>query len=109
MHMGAKNVSARRRPTRGPPYHASQVLALSGLSHVPNRRIPNAALRYHTRMSINLVRTPLFEGLNPEQLGDIAGRMRVRHFAPGEVICRAGEPGNSLFLIQRGLAQVLVP
>lgn len=66
-------------------------------------------MRYHTGMSTNLVRTPLFEGLTEEQMEAAAERMRRRHFAAGEAICRAGEPGDSLFLIQHGLAHVLVP
>src|SRR5207253_7533966 len=30
------------------------------------------------------------------------------HFDPGAIVCREGDPGDSLFVIQRGLAQVIV-
>src|SRR5438270_4068518 len=66
-------------------------------------------LRYHTCVTTHLDRTPLFEGLSPEQLDAVAKRMRPHRFAPGEDICRAGEPGNSLFVVEGGLAHVLVP
>ena len=42
-------------------------------------------------------RNPLFAGLGPAELEEIAGAMRTRTFAANEVICRAGEPGDSLF------------
>ena len=52
--------------------------------------------------------TPLFEGLDSKTLDEIVGQMQPRRFAPREVICRQGEPGTSLFMIQAGLAQVVV-
>jgi predicted acylesterase/phospholipase RssA/CRP-like cAMP-binding protein len=51
---------------------------------------------------------PLFEGLDEAALNDIHGHMQPRRFGAHAIICREGEPGNSLFLIQSGLAQVLV-
>ena len=51
-------------------------------------------------------RTPLFEGLPAAALDEIYRQMAPRHFAAREVICREGEPGDSLFVIQGGLAQV---
>jgi predicted acylesterase/phospholipase RssA/CRP-like cAMP-binding protein len=52
--------------------------------------------------------SPLFDGLGETALGDILGRMRPLRFNARAVICREGEAGESLFVIQRGLAQVLV-
>jgi NTE family protein len=57
----------------------------------------------------SLLRVPLFQGLTRSQLEEVATRMGPRAFAAGETICRAGEPGHSLFLIQHGLALVRVP
>lgn len=56
-----------------------------------------------------LARTPLFEGFDTAALADIAGRMRPRAFAAREVICREGEEGTGLFVIESGLARVLRP
>ena len=53
-----------------------------------------------------LARNPLFDGLPPESLDGLAAGMTRRTFQPGDVICRAGEPGDSLFVIVDGLARV---
>jgi predicted acylesterase/phospholipase RssA/CRP-like cAMP-binding protein len=52
-------------------------------------------------------RTSLFEGLDRTALEDVLGRMQARRFAAREVICREDEPGDSLFVIQAGLAHVI--
>jgi NTE family protein len=51
--------------------------------------------------------TALFEGLDAAAMESISGRMRQRRFAARDVICRQGEPGDSLFVIRGGLAQVI--
>jgi NTE family protein len=51
---------------------------------------------------------PLFEGLDAAVLSDISGHLQPRRFAARTAICREGEPGTSLFVIQSGVAQVLV-
>lgn len=53
-------------------------------------------------------RTPLFEGLESDEVAEIYGQMRARHFEPGDVLCEEGEPGDSLFIVQSGMLQVLV-
>src|SRR4051794_3017666 len=55
-----------------------------------------------------LSRAPLFAGLDDAALADIAHAMRFRSFAPGTVVCREGEPGESMFLIVDGLVQARV-
>lgn len=54
------------------------------------------------------VSTQLFEGLENAELQWVYAQMRPRRFRAGECICRESEEGNSLFVIQRGLAQVIV-
>jgi NTE family protein len=49
----------------------------------------------------------LFEGLDAAALDDVSRRMRQRRFPARGVICREGEPGDSLFIIRSGLAQVV--
>lgn len=49
----------------------------------------------------------LFDGLEGKPLEEVYGRFRPRHFDAGEVICRAGEPGESLLVIRQGLVHVL--
>jgi len=55
-----------------------------------------------------LARNPLFEGLELQELDELVWRMRPRRFARDDVICRAGEPGSTLFLIVDGLARVVL-
>lgn len=55
-----------------------------------------------------LARVPLFEGLHAAALEAIRRQMQHQRFGVGEFICREGEPGDSLFVIRSGLAQVLV-
>jgi NTE family protein len=50
----------------------------------------------------------LFAGFNATDLEEIYRHMQPRHFEVGEPICRQGEAGDSLFIIQSGLAQVIV-
>lgn len=57
----------------------------------------------------SLAQTALFEGLAPAELESVASLMRPRSFEPRAVICRAGEPGDSLFMVVEGLADCFLP
>ncbi len=52
--------------------------------------------------------SPLFEGLSRPILEEIAKQMRPRHFDPDAFLCRQGDPGESLFVIQQGFVEVLI-
>lgn len=56
-----------------------------------------------------LARTALFEGLAPAELENVAALMRPRSFEARAVICQAGEPGDSLFMVVDGLADCFLP
>jgi NTE family protein len=56
-----------------------------------------------------LARNPLFEGLDDASLATVEASMSQREFEPGDVLCRAGEAGDSLLLIVSGLARVVLP
>ena len=55
-----------------------------------------------------LARLPLFTGLSPAELDELGPRLRPQSLDVGEELCRAGEPGDSLFVLEKGLAHVLV-
>ena len=55
-----------------------------------------------------LARAPLFAGVSEEALSEIAAAMRLRWFEAGTVVCREGEPGESMFLLVEGLVQARV-
>jgi CRP-like cAMP-binding protein len=45
---------------------------------------------------------PLFRALPPELMGDLLCQIQERTYQPGTTILRQGEPGDSLFIIERG-------
>jgi predicted acylesterase/phospholipase RssA/CRP-like cAMP-binding protein len=53
-------------------------------------------------------RFTMLESLSADDVDVVRGQMRPRKFAAGEVICREGDPGDSLFVIERGLAHVVL-
>jgi NTE family protein len=50
----------------------------------------------------------LFDGLAPDAMTQIYSRARHRNFPPGMPICVEGEPGNSMFVIENGVADVTI-
>jgi predicted acylesterase/phospholipase RssA/CRP-like cAMP-binding protein len=54
-----------------------------------------------------LEQAELFEGLGPAELQGVAAVMRFRSFEAGQVICREGEQGESMFVIVDGLVHLL--
>jgi CRP-like cAMP-binding protein len=50
----------------------------------------------------SLLRIPLFAGLRPLQVTEMARRAGRRAFRRGDVIIRAGEPGDAAYLILSG-------
>ncbi len=49
---------------------------------------------------------PLFSGLQPEQVHRLAGVCSVTTFVPGEVIFRAGSPGQEMYILLQGEAGI---
>jgi CRP-like cAMP-binding protein len=54
-----------------------------------------------------LEEVPLFEGLPKRQLRRVAKLARIRRFAPGSTLVRAGDPGRSFFVLLDGTAKVV--
>jgi CRP/FNR family cyclic AMP-dependent transcriptional regulator len=55
-----------------------------------------------------LKRVPLFAGLAPRDLRDIATTMKERRFSAGDVIAQEGQTGVGFFVIEEGEARVEV-
>jgi predicted acylesterase/phospholipase RssA/CRP-like cAMP-binding protein len=49
----------------------------------------------------------LFEGLSGQELFEVAAVMRFRSFEAGAVICREGQPGDSMYVVVDGLVHLL--
>jgi CRP/FNR family transcriptional regulator, cyclic AMP receptor protein len=50
---------------------------------------------------------PIFAGLNPESVGEIAAAVDEVQFRAGEIIVNEGEPGNRMFIIHTGRVEVV--
>jgi CRP/FNR family transcriptional regulator, cyclic AMP receptor protein len=56
-----------------------------------------------------LAEVPLFAGLSKRHLNKVAATGTVKHFHPGTVLVRAGEPGDALFVVIDGQVSVRRP
>jgi predicted acylesterase/phospholipase RssA/CRP-like cAMP-binding protein len=57
---------------------------------------------------MNLHHSPLFQGLPPDALDDIQRHMKLRSYEPNEFLCKQGELGDRLFIIQSGLVEIFI-
>ncbi|MCG8552073.1 MAG: patatin-like phospholipase domain-containing protein, partial [Desulfobacterales bacterium] len=53
-----------------------------------------------------LSRVPLFSSVPADQIREIAGLFTKEFYHKGDVICRQGEPGNSMYVIHSGTVSV---
>jgi CRP-like cAMP-binding protein len=56
-----------------------------------------------------LAETPLFACLSPSDRVELAGHMRTKHFAKGEVVFHRDDPASHLYVIVAGTVKVSVP
>jgi cAMP-dependent protein kinase regulator len=50
---------------------------------------------------------PLFSDMKRDELSRVMQKIEAKKFAPGEPICKEGDPGNSIFIISQGRVSVL--
>jgi SulP family sulfate permease len=60
-------------------------------------------------LALPLGETELLRGLAPDALGALEGRVRIVRARDGERLFRAGDPGDSLFLVRLGRVRLVVP
>jgi len=60
-------------------------------------------------ISERLARISIFAPLSEEETDRLASTARIRVYAPGEPIVRAGQEGNSMFVITRGSVKIQIP
>jgi NTE family protein len=53
--------------------------------------------------------SPLFDGVPPAALDELSRQALSRHYPAGAAVCRAGDPGTGLYVVERGLLHVLRP
>src|SRR5262245_19856670 len=56
-----------------------------------------------------LANTPLFDDLSPEDVADLAEHLKHQRFEPCQVICKKGEPGDSMYLVAQGVVSIYLP
>jgi len=56
-----------------------------------------------------LARCPLFAGIAPDDLRDVARHLRQRRFRRGEVIFHQGDPGDALHIVTSGSVKIVLP
>ena len=56
-----------------------------------------------------LARCPLFAGVPPDDLRDVARHLRRRRFRRGEVIFHQGDPGDALHILLSGRVKISSP
>ncbi len=62
-----------------------------------------------TALAGQLRASPLFADLPADAFEELAGRARCQLARAGDVVCRAGEPGDAFYLISTGLVEVRAP
>jgi putative ABC transport system ATP-binding protein len=89
--------------------HDHRIIELADrLIHMVDGRIASdVMLDNEMRIGEFLKSVEPFSALNPADLTRIAETAVLRHFEPGEVIIRAGEAGEELFLISEGEVEVV--
>ena len=63
--------------------------------------------RRRSRSYPDMAHSPLFEGLTQSNLDEIVKHMHERYFDANTFLFHQGDPGESLFVIQRGCVEVL--
>jgi CRP-like cAMP-binding protein/small-conductance mechanosensitive channel len=83
---------------------------LTAIPYVVDQRTeaaPDVDAEAKGRMDL-LRRIEVIQCLNEEEQRQLASHMRKASFAPGEVILRQGDPGDSAYLVERGRVRILL-
>lgn len=56
-----------------------------------------------------LAQIPLFQPLRPEERVSLAGKMRVKRFAKGEVVFHREDPASHLYVVASGTLKIALP
>jgi CRP-like cAMP-binding protein len=70
-------------------------------------RGPDAAATERRTLVDFLVQVGVFETLDRRELARLARIVHERHYADGEYICEEGRPGEAVFIVRRGVVEVV--
>ena len=98
---GLKELLLPRRPNRGPADVAA--IGARALFHAPE----GATTKEHESLVEFLRHVTLFETLAHRDLARVARIVHERQYHDGEFICEEGRPGAALFVVRRGVVEVV--
>jgi CRP-like cAMP-binding protein len=103
MFPGLKELLLPRRPNRG----SADIVAIGAraLFQAPD----SAMTKQHERLVEFLGHVSLFEGLAHRDLARVARIVHERQYSDGEFICEEGRPSAALFVVRRGVVEVVKP
>ena len=100
---GLKELLLPRRPNRGSADIAA--IGARALFQAPE----SAIAKQHESLVDFLRHVGLFEDLARRDLSRVARIVHEREYSDGEYICEHGRPGAALFVVRRGLVEVVKP
>jgi CRP/FNR family transcriptional regulator, cyclic AMP receptor protein len=99
---GLKELLLPRRPNRGSADIAA-IGAARALFQAPERALSTQ----HESLVEFLRQVGLFEDLAHRELARVARIVHEREYSDGECICEVGRPGAALFIVRRGVVEVV--
>src|SRR4030095_8655131 len=100
---GLKELLLPRRPNRGSADIAA--IGARALFQAPD----SATTKQHESLVEFLGHVSLFEGLAHRDRARVARIVHERQYSDGEYICEEGRPGAALFVVRRGVVEVVKP
>jgi NTE family protein len=76
----------------------------------PRSVIPDGTARLSSQAQTAaqfLARTPLFAGVDPELVDQLAGKSRTRHLAAGKWLFRDRDPGDEMYVVRAGRLEIV--
>jgi putative ABC transport system ATP-binding protein len=104
-----KALAREQRTTSLIVTHDNRILDVADriVSMVDGRIKKNVLIKEAAMVCEFLSSCPAFASLTPQTLTDVAEKMSRIYYPPDAVILRQGEPGETFYLIRRGIAEVV--
>ena len=100
---GLKELLLPRRPNRG----SADIAAIGTRALF---QAPESAMTKHGENLVEFLgKVSLFESLTHRELARVARIVHERQYSDGEYICEQGRPGAALFVVRRGVVEVVKP
>lgn len=81
----------------------------AALEAIENQRLAHSSRFAPTTTSRPLAAMELFNGLTETELDTVRPFLKTAHYGPGELLCRAGDASDRMWLLSRGSVSVFIP